>query len=60
MDGDGPTRPWWGNPLVWVGVSAVFLMLGLFVAPHFLGGTVIFLPFLWIWGGRARRPDRPD
>ena len=53
-----PQRPWWGNPMLWLAVSAVFLLLGLFVAPHFLGGTVIFLPFLWIWrpgGGGARR-----
>jgi hypothetical protein len=47
-------RPWWGNPLIWLAVSAVFLVLGIFVAPHFLGGTVIFLPFLWIWPRRAR------
>jgi len=38
---------------VWLAVCAVFLLLGLFVAPHFLGGTVIFLPFLWLWRPRA-------
>lgn len=47
-------RPWWGNPLVWVGLGVVFLVLGIFVAPHFLGGTFIFLPFFWIGGGRRR------
>lgn len=46
-------RPWWGNPLVWLAVSAVLVLLGLFVAPHFLGGIFLFLPFLWI--GRWRR-----
>lgn len=48
------TRPWWGNPMVWVAAGVVFLVLGLFVAPHFLGGTFIFLPFFWIGGGRRR------
>ncbi|MGZ4127251.1 MAG: hypothetical protein ACXVEX_03810 [Actinomycetota bacterium] len=64
---EGPerARPWWGNPLLWVGVSAVFLVLGLLVAPHFLGGTFIFLPFIWIGRPRrfrlrrARPPDGP-
>jgi NhaP-type Na+/H+ and K+/H+ antiporter len=52
-------RPWWGNPLLWLAVCAVFLVLGLVVAPHFLPGAVVFLPFVWIggWGGRRRRPE---
>ena len=52
---ESPGRPWWGNPLVWLAVAAVFLLLGVFVAPHYLGGTVILLPFLWIWRPRGRR-----
>lgn len=46
-------RPWWGNPLLWVGVSAVFVLLGLFVAPKLFGFAFLFLPFIWIrrWGG---------
>ena len=56
----GPRRPWWGNPFVWLGTSAVFLLLGLFVAPHFLGGTVIFLPFLWIFRRKPLRGPGPD
>jgi len=55
----GPRRPWWGNPFVWLGTSAVFLLLGLFVAPHFLGGTVIFLPFLWIFRRKPLRGPGP-
>lgn len=51
-------RPWWGNPLVWLGISAVLLLLGLFVAPQFLGGTFVFLPFFWIGGRRRVRPPR--
>jgi ABC-type Fe3+ transport system permease subunit len=47
--GDRPSgRPWWGNPWVWLAASAVFLVLGLVVAPGLLGGVVIFLPFVWI------------
>ena len=49
-------RPWWGSPLLWLAVSAVFVLLGVFVAPHFLPGVVIFVPFLWI--GRSRRSAR--
>ena len=33
-----PDRPWWGNPLVWVAISATLLLTGLFVAPAFSGG----------------------
>ena len=46
-------RPWWGNPFLWVGVSAVFVLLGLFVAPKLFGFAFLFLPFIWIrrWGG---------
>lgn len=54
----GWRRPWWGNPLVWLVAAAVFLVLGLLVAPHFLPGFVIFLPFVWV-GGRRLRPRRP-
>jgi hypothetical protein len=54
-EGDGGwRRPWWGNPLVWLAAAAVFLVLGLLVAPHFLPGFVIFLPFVWVGGGRLR------
>lgn len=55
-----PERPWWGNPLVWVAVSAVLLILGLFVLPQFLPGVFIFLPFMWIGGGRRRKGRRPQ
>jgi uncharacterized membrane protein YhaH (DUF805 family) len=48
-------RTWWGNPIVWLAVCAVLVVLGVFVAPHFLGGTFLFLPFVWI-GGRRWRP----
>ena len=52
-------RPWWANPVFWLAVCAVFLVLGIFVFPHFFGGVVLFLPFFWIsprrrWKGRRR------
>jgi O-antigen/teichoic acid export membrane protein len=50
-----PDRPWWQHSTVWVGVSAVFVLLGLFVAPKLLGFTFVFLPFLWTGGGRRPR-----
>jgi Na+/proline symporter len=48
-------RPWWGNPLVWIALSALFLILGVFVAPHFLPGVILFVPFIWIGRSRIRR-----
>jgi hypothetical protein len=55
-----PVRPWWSNPLVWVGVSAVFLILGLVAAPRLLGGIVLFLPLIWIRGFGRRGPGGRD
>jgi hypothetical protein len=52
-----PRRPWWGNPWLWLAVSAVFLLLGLFVWPGLFGGTFFFLPFIWIWRPRRREVD---
>jgi hypothetical protein len=48
-------RPWWGNPWLWVGVAAVFVVLGIFVWPGLVGGVVLFLPFVWV--SRPRAPD---
>jgi hypothetical protein len=53
--GRAPARPWWGNPWLWVGVSAVFVVLGIFVWPGLFGGVVLFLPFVWV--SRPRAPD---
>jgi nitrogen fixation-related uncharacterized protein len=54
-----PDRPWWGNPLFWLVVSGVFVLLGFFVWPQLFGGVFLFLPFIWIGGGKSsRRRDR--
>jgi hypothetical protein len=53
-------RPWWTRPLIWISVSVGFLLLGLFVAPHFLPGVVIFLPFVWIRGPSSRSAPGAD
>jgi hypothetical protein len=50
-----PERPWWGTPLFWLAVSAVFVLLGLFVWPQLFGGVFLFLPFIWIGGGKSSR-----
>jgi hypothetical protein len=52
-----PARPWWGNPWFWVAVCAACALLGVFVAEGFLGGTFLFLPFVWIWRPRDAPPD---
>ena len=59
-DGDPsfPGRPWWGNPLLWVAVCVVSLVLGLVVWRGLFGGVFIVLPFVWIW--RPRREPKMD
>ncbi|MBI3648467.1 MAG: hypothetical protein HY240_06955, partial [Actinobacteria bacterium] len=52
-------RARWGNPWLWLGVCAVFVVLGLFVFPKLFGFTFLFLPFVWM-GRRGRAPDQPD
>ena len=42
------TRPWWGNPWLWIGVSAVFVVLGLAVWLGFFAGVFLFVPFVWL------------
>jgi len=51
-------RRWWGSPLVWLGVCAVFAALSLWLAPGLLGGF-IFLPFVWLGGKRWKPIERP-
>jgi hypothetical protein len=53
-----PGRPWWGNPWLWLVVCGVFVVLGLVVWRGLFGGTVVFLPFVWIW--RPRRAPVVD
>jgi hypothetical protein len=52
-----PPRPWWGNPWIWVGLSVIFLILGLVVWPALFGGVFLFIPFVWIWRPRQREVD---
>jgi 4-aminobutyrate aminotransferase len=52
-----PRRPWWGNPWIWVGVSAVSVALGLLVWPGLLGGVFLFIPFVWLSRSKAPAVD---
>lgn len=52
-------RPWWGRPWTWVMISALLVFLGVFVAPRYLGGIVILLPFVWMWRSRSPRRGAP-
>jgi hypothetical protein len=47
-------RPWWGNPWLWVGVSAVSVVLGLVVWRGLFGGVFLFVPFVWL--SRSKEP----
>jgi hypothetical protein len=51
------SRPWWGDPLLWVGVAVVSVILGVFVWPGLFGFTFIALPFVW-W--RRPKPTSGD
>ena len=55
-----PSEPWWRSAPLWLGVSCVFALLGLFVAPKLLGFTFVFLPFLWAGGLGRREPREPE
>ena len=50
-------RPWWGNPWLWVGVSASFVVLGLVLWRPLLGGVFLFVPFVWISRPKASAVD---
>jgi hypothetical protein len=52
-----PPRPWWTNPFVWIGVSVVCTLLGIFVVPGFFGGTFLFLPFIFVRRAEDETPD---
>jgi hypothetical protein len=58
-DPEPPPRPWWGNPWLWLLVSAVFVVLGIYLWPGLFGGTFIFLPFIWVWRPRRGREIDP-
>ncbi len=57
--GQGPARPPWGNPALWVGVSVALMLLGALVFPRLLGFTFLLLPFIWMRTGGRRRGSRP-
>jgi hypothetical protein len=52
---DAPARPWWANPLAWLALALVSVLLGIFVWPGFLAFTFVVIPVLW-W----RRPKTPE
>jgi hypothetical protein len=54
-----PLRPWWQHSALWVGVSAVLVLVGVFVVPKLLGFTFLFIPFIWFGGIGRRTPPRP-
>jgi hypothetical protein len=45
---------------VWIGLSMVFLLVGVFAFPRLLGFTFLFFPFVVMRSfGRGRRDPRP-
>jgi hypothetical protein len=55
-----PERPWWGRPGVWIGLSMVFVLVGVFAFPRLLGFTFLFFPFVVMRSvGRGPRGRRP-
>ncbi|HEX6230958.1 MAG TPA: hypothetical protein VF029_04545 [Actinomycetota bacterium] len=56
--GRTPGRPPSPLPTGWIVLTAVLLLVGLFVAPRLLGFTFLFLPFIWFAGAGRRRRQR--
>jgi hypothetical protein len=55
-----PERPWRGTPGVWIALSMVFVLVGVFAFPRLLGFTFLFFPFVVMRNvGRGRRDRRP-
>ena len=55
-----PDRPWWGMPGAWIGLSMLFLLVGVLAFPRILGFTFLFFPFVLMRSvGRGRRDRRP-
>jgi uncharacterized membrane protein len=55
-----PDRPWWGMPGAWIGLSMLFLLVGVVAFPRILGFTFLFFPFVLMRSvGRGRRDRRP-
>jgi hypothetical protein len=52
-----PPRPWWGSPRLWVAVSVVFVLLGIFVWPVLFGGVFLLVPFIWLSRPQASTMD---
>ncbi len=50
-----PARPWWANPLLWVAIGLISVLLGVFVWPWLFGFTFIAVPLVW-WG-KPRTPS---
>jgi hypothetical protein len=56
-DPPAPKRPWWGNPWLWVGMSTLFVILGLVLWLGFFGGVLLFVPFVWVSRPKASTVD---
>ena len=54
-----PSHPWWANPWVWLGVTLVSVVLGVFVWPGLFGFMFIVIPFVWIRRPRRQSPVDP-
>jgi hypothetical protein len=50
-------RPWWRSPWVWVGLSVGCVLLGVVFWRGFLGGLVLFVPFVWLSRSKAPTVD---
>jgi hypothetical protein len=51
-------HPWWASTWLWLAIGLISIVLGLFVWPGLFGGTVFFLPLVWV--RRPRRGGRMD
>ena len=50
-----PSRPWWGNPWLWLAIAATAVLLGSFVSVWFFGLVAIVVPLV-VLHRPSRRP----
>jgi hypothetical protein len=60
-ESDAPgRRPRRAPPAPWVLFAALFVILGIFVAPKLFGGVFLFFPLFWMGPHRRRRRGPPQ
>jgi len=55
VERSAPTRPWWGSPWLWIGITVVAVLLGAFVWVGLYALVLVVVPLV-VWQRPARGP----